>query len=313
MRKIAIAAVAATLLSAMPAQAEQFVNVLTGGTSGVYYPMGVALSKIYADNIPDVRPAVQSTKASAENLNLLQQGRGEVGLALGDSVDSAWKGDADAGFAKPLGKLRGLAAIYPNYIQIVARADSNINSLADLKGKRVSVGAPKSGTELNARAIFGANGISYDDFEKTEYLPFGESVQLIQNRQLDATLISAGLGVAAIRDLSSNTEITIVPVTAEEVAKIGVAVIQPAVIPANTYTGQTTDVPTASIINFLITHEDVPEDLVYQMTKSMFENLDQLAAAHSAGKAITLAGALTGMPLPLHPGAQRYYTEKGVK
>lgn len=313
MRKLALAAVAASLLSAMPAQAEQFINVLTGGTSGVYYPMGVAISKIYADNIPDSRPAVQSTKASAENLNLLQQGRGEVGLALGDAVADAWTGNADAGFAKPLDKLRGLAAVYPNYIQIVARKDSNITSLADLKGKRVSVGAPKSGTELNARAIFAANGIVYDDFSKTEYLPFGESVQLIQNRQLDATLISAGLGVAAIRDLSSNTEITIVPVSAEEVAKVGNPVIQPATVPANTYSGQTTDVPTASIINFLVTSADVPDDTVYAMTKSMFENLDQLVAAHAAGKAITLNGALTGMPLPVHPGAQRYYTEMGVK
>ena len=187
---------AAVSLAPVGAQAEQFVNVLTGGTSGVYYPLGVALSKIYGDKIADVRTQVQSTKASVENLNLLQQGKGEIAFALGDSVKLAWEGDADAGFKAPLDKLRVIAAIYPNYIQIVASKESGVKSLADLKGKSLSVGAPKSGTELNARAIFAAAGMSYEDLGKTEYLPFAESVELIKNRQLDATLQSAGLGVA---------------------------------------------------------------------------------------------------------------------
>ena len=148
---------------AIAAQAADFVNVLTGGTSGVYYPMGVALSQIYGKALPGAKVSVQATKASAENLNLLQAGRGEVAFTLGDSLSDAWKGDADAGFAAPLKKLRGIAGIYPNYIQIVASADSGIKTLADLKGKRVSVGAPKSGTELNARAVLKAAGLSYKD------------------------------------------------------------------------------------------------------------------------------------------------------
>ena len=176
--------------------------MLTGGTSGVYYPMGVALSKIYTEALPDAKVQVQSTKASVENLNLLQQGKGEVGFSLGDSVKMAAEGNADAGFAAPLDKLRGIAAIYPNYIQIVASADSGIKTLADLKGKSVSVGAPKSGTELNARAILEAAGMTYDDLGKVEYLPFAESVELMKNRQIDATLQSAGLGVASLKDLS---------------------------------------------------------------------------------------------------------------
>ena len=138
--------------------------------------------------MPDVKASVQATKASAENLNLLQAGRGEIAFTLGDSLSDAWKGDAEAGFKTPLNKLRGVAGIYPNYIQIVAAADSGIKTLADLKGKRISVGAPKSGTELNARAIFKAAGMTYKDFAKVEYLPFGESVELMKNRQLDATL-----------------------------------------------------------------------------------------------------------------------------
>ncbi len=160
---------------------QQFITVLTGGTSGVYYPLGVALSQIYAKAIPEARSSVQSTKASVENLNLLEAGRGEIAFTLGDSLSDAWKGVADAGFKQPLKRLRGIAAIYPNYVQIVATADSGIRTLADLKGKRVSVGAPKSGTELNARAIFKAAGLSYSDFGKTEYLPFGESVELMKN------------------------------------------------------------------------------------------------------------------------------------
>ena len=182
------------------APAAQFINVLTGGTSGVYYPLGVALAKIFETAVPDSRPSVQATKASVENLNLLQAGRGELAFTLGDALSQAWSGNADAGFRAPLDKLRTVAAIYPNYIQIVAAQESGIRTLADLKGKRISVGAPKSGTELNARAVLGAAGLKYEDFAKVEYLPFGESVELMKNRQLDATLISAGLGVAWVPD-----------------------------------------------------------------------------------------------------------------
>ncbi|MBL8503561.1 MAG: TAXI family TRAP transporter solute-binding subunit, partial [Rhodocyclaceae bacterium] len=196
-------ALAVGAIIALPVQAQQFINVLTGGTSGVYYPLGVSLSQIYGKALPGAKTAVQATKASAENLNLLQAGKGEVALTLGDALSDAWKGDAEAGFKAPLNKLRGLAAMYPNYIHLVASADSGIKSLADLKGKRVAVGAPKSGTELNTRAILKGAGMSYQDLGKVEYLPFGESVELMKNRQLDATLISAGLGVAAVRDLAT--------------------------------------------------------------------------------------------------------------
>ena len=294
------------------AQQQQFVNILTGGQSGVYYPMGVALSQIYAKSIPNVRATAQVTKASAENLNLLQAGRGELALALADSVSDAWKGEAEAGFPKKLDKLRGLSGTYSNYIQIVANADSGIKTLADLKGKRISVGAAKSGTELNARAIFKAAGLTYADLAKVEYLPFGESVELIKNRQLDATLQSAGLGVASIRDLSTSVKIVVVPVPADVVAKVGDAAYQTAVIPANTYTGQTQDVATAAIPNFLVTHSGVSDELAYQMAKQMYENIDTLYAAHNAAKAIKRENAIKGMPVPLHPGAERYYREVGL-
>jgi TRAP transporter TAXI family solute receptor len=307
----ALAVAAGACLLPAAAQAQQFINILTGGTSGVYYPLGVALGKIYGEKIPGVKTQVQSTKASVENLNLLQRGRGELALALGDSVKFAWEGNAEVGFPAKLDKLRGVAAVYPNYIQIVASQTSGIKTFADLKGKSLSVGAAKSGTEVNAREVFKAMGMSYANLGKTEYLPFGESVELIKNRQLDATLQSAGLGVASIRDLATSIPVNVVAVPADAVARIGAPYIA-ATIPAGTYPGQTADVPTAAVVNFLVTHDDVPEETVYQMTKQLFENLDQMVAAHKAATAIKLETATAGMPVPLHPGAMRYYKEKGL-
>jgi len=294
------------------ASAATFVNVLTGGTSGVYYPLGVTLSQIYGEKIPDAKVQVQSTKASAENLNLLQSGRGEIGFALADSVSDAWKGDADAGFNKPLDRLRAVASVYPNYIQIVALSDANIKTLADLKGKRISVGAPRSGTEINARAILKAAGLSYSDFSKVEYLPFGESVELMKNRQIDVTLQSSGLGVAALRDLSTAVKVNFVAIPADVVAKVGDAAYGAAIIPASTYDGQAVDVPTAAINNLLVTHEKVSTDVVYEMTRGIFENLERLGNSHAAARQIKLENAVKGLPIPLHPGAEKYYREKGL-
>ncbi|MGY4256558.1 TRAP transporter TAXI family solute receptor [Bradyrhizobium sp. USDA 4516] len=308
---MAAAIVAASVLSAPVAQAEQFINVLTGGTSGVYYPLGVAMGKIYGDKIPGVKTQVQATKASVENLVLLQQGRGEIAFTLGDSLKAAWEGDAEAGFKNKLDKLRTIGAIYPNYIQIVATAESGIKTLADLKGKSLSVGAPKSGTELNSRAILAAAGMSYKELGKVEYLPFAESVDLMKNRQLNATLQSAGLGVASLKDLSTSSEITVVAVPKETVDKIGPPFVS-VIIPANTYTGQDKDVPTAAVVNYLVTSSAVSDDLAYQMTKLVYESLPELANAHAAGKEIKLEAAATGNPVPLHPGAIRYYKEKGL-
>jgi len=309
--KLVTAAFLAAALTALPARAQEFINVLTGGTSGVYYPLGVALSEIYAGAIPGSRTQVQATKASVENLNLLQQGKGEIAFTLGDALALGWEGNTEAGFPGKLEKLRGIAAIYPNYIQIVASKESGVTSLADLKGKSLSVGAPKSGTELNSRAIFAAAGLKYEDLGRVEYLPFAESVELIKNRQLDATLQSAGLGVASIRDLATALPITIVAVPAEIVDKIGAPYLK-ATIPAGTYEGQAEDVATTAVGNFLVTHDGVSEETAYQMTKALFENLDKMAAAHAAAKAIKLEAALEGMPIPLHPGAERYYREVGV-
>src|SRR5207237_6487005 len=308
--KLVAAAVAvAVVFSAPGASAQAFINVLTGGTSGVYYPLGVAIGKIYGDKMPNVKAQVQATKASVENLILLQQGRGELAFTLGDSLKAAWDGEEEAGFKTKLDKLRTIGAIYPNYIQIVATAESGIKTLADLKGKSLSVGAPKSGTELNSRAILAAAGMTYKDMGKVEYLPFAESVDLMKNRQLNATLQSAGLGVASLKDLSTSTQITVVSVPKAIVDKIGPPFV-PATIPAHTYAGQDKDVPTAAVVNYLVTSSAVSDDLAYQMTKLVSESLPELANAHVAGKEIKLETAATGSPGPLHPGAIRYYKKK---
>jgi TRAP transporter TAXI family solute receptor len=309
--KIATAVAAALILSAPEVHAQQFINVLTGGTSGVYYPLGVAIGKIFSDKIPNVKTQVQATKASVENLNLIQRGSGEIAFTLGDSLKAAWDGDEEAGFRAKLDKLRTIGAIYPNYIQLVASADSGIKTLADLKGRSLSVGAPKSGTELNSRAILAAAGMSYKDLGRVEYLPFAESVDLMKNRQLDATLQSAGLGVASLRDLSASSAITVVAIPKDIVEKIGPPFVA-VTIPAKTYTGQDADVPSAAVINYLVTSSAVSDDLAYQMTKTIFESLPELANSHVAGKEIRLEAAATGSPVPLHPGAIRYFKEKGI-
>jgi len=306
-----LAAAAAFTASTAAVAAPTFINILTGGTSGVYYPIGVALSQQY-NKIDGAKTSVQATKASVENLNLLQAGRGELAFSLGDSVADAWNGVEDAGFKAPLKRLRAIAGTYNNYIQIVASEESGIKTLEDLKGKRISVGAPKSGTELNARAIFKAAGLDYKDMGRVEFLPYAESVELIKNRQLDATLQSSGLGMAAIRDLASTMPVTFVEIPAAVVEKIESDAYQAGVIPAGTYDGQDADVPTVAITNILVSHEKVSDEVAYQMTKLMFDNLSSLGNAHSAAKDIKLENATKTLPIPLHPGAERFYKEAGV-
>ena len=302
---------AAAAVGTLSARADDFVTVLTGGTAGVYYPLGVALSKVFGESVKGIRTSVQATKASVENLNLVQQGKGEVAFTLGDSLALAWEGNEEAGFRSKLTKLRGMTAIYSNYVQIVASKESGIKTLADLKGKRLSVGAPKSGTELNARAILAGAGMSYKDLGKVEYLPFNESVELMKNRQLDATLQSAGLGVSSLRDLATSIDITVVEIPGAMVDKVGAPYVK-AVVPANTYTGQAQEVQTAAVVNYLVTRADLKDDLVYALTKSVYDNLPELVSAHSAAKEIKLEAALAGMPVPMHPGAARYFKERGL-
>ncbi len=307
---VLVIAIATAFISPLAAQSS--IVILTGSTSGVYYPLGNAISTIFLKTIPGARPNVQVTKGSVENLKFLEDGDAELSFCLGDVLSAALKGNAEAGFRSPLTKLRGVAAIYRNYVQLVASAASGIKTLADLKGKRVSVGPKPSGTELNARAIFAAAGLSYGDFSRTDYSPFGQSVKLIEKGDLDATLQSAGLGVDSIRQLAASVPIRLLEIPKDVVVNINDATIVPSVIPARTYESQTKDVETAAILNFLVTREGVSADTVYAMTRAIFSNLTQLVQAHPAASEISLKEATVGMPLPLHPGAERYFRDMGI-
>ena len=295
---------------ASSAQAQQPITVLTGGMSGVYYPLGVTIAKIYAD-IPDSQVQVQTTDGSVENLARLQQGDAQLGFALGDALQDAWNGNVEAGFSGRLNRLRVIGAIYPILVQIVATKASGIRTLAGLKGKTLSVGAARSGTELNARAILVAADLGPLDVRRVLDKSFAESIELMIKQQLDATVQSAGPGVASLRELSEAIEITMVPVPKRVVRKMG-APFTAAVIPAGTYIGQDKAVPTASVMNYLVTSSAVSDELAYQMTKMVFDSLPELAIAHLAGREIKLANAANPNAVPLHSGAIRYYREKGL-
>jgi TRAP transporter TAXI family solute receptor len=302
---------ATTFAFSQPATASrnQFINILTAGRGGVFYPLGGALSNIFDEKIPGTRPSVQSTRGSVENLNLLQQRKGEIAFTQGDALAFAWRGDEAAGFKSKFDTLRGITAIYPSYIHIVALRDSGIKTIADLKGKRLSVGAPRSGTELDTRYLLNAAGIDYKDLGKAVYLPFEESVDLMKNKQLDATFQVGGLGIPALREIANSFSVVFVEVPSEVVAKAGVPYAT-GTIPKGTYKGQDSDVPTATLLNYIVTRADLSTELVYDMTKAIFDSLPQLVAAHPAATGIKLERALDGMPVPLHPGAQRFFKEE---
>lgn len=307
-----LAAVVTMILVVAPAiSAGPPLTILTGGVDGVYFPLGIAIAKIFSDNVPERTAQVQVSKGSVENLKLVAQGRGELAFALGDSLKAAIEGDSGAGFDEKLTKLRTIGALYPNYVQIAATAKSGVATLADLKGKSLSIGAPQSGTDLSARAILQAAGLDDDDIGKIKPLSFAESVTQMKDGKLDATLQSAGLGVASLNELSNSTDIVMVPVPTDLVAQIGPP-FMPATIPANTYRGQSRDIPTAAVMNYLVSSSDVSDELAYRMTKLVFGRLPELGKAHPAARDIALDRAMLGSPAPLHPGALRYYKEKGL-
>ena len=302
---------AASVTVAQPAPRNQFINILTATTGGVFYPLGGVLSNSFAAKIPGSRPSVQATKGSVENLNLLQQGKAEIAFVQADSVVFAWAGDADAGFKTKFDKLRGIAALYTSFVQIVATSESGIKTLADLKGKRLSVGPHQSGTELTTRAFLKAAGIRYEDLAKVEYRSFSDSVDLMKNRLLDATLQTAGLGAPTLIEFANAFSVNVVEIPPEFVDRVGIPYIR-AVIPKGTYRGQNDDIRSAGLPNFLVTRADISADLVYNMTRAVFESTAELSAAHPAAAGITLEHALDGMPIPLHPGAQKFFKEKAL-
>lgn len=289
----------------------QFINILTATTGGVFYPLGGVLKDVFATKIPGSRPSVQATRGSVENLNILQSGKAEIAFTEGVSLAAAWVGNADMGFKQKLDKLRGIASLYSSYIQIIASQASGIKTIGDLKGKRLSVGAKISGTQLSARVLLKAAGITYDDLQVVEYVGFEESVDHMKNRELDASFQVVALGGPALVEFASTFPATFVEIPADVIDRAGAPYVK-SVIPKGTYKGQDADVRTAALPNFLVTAVNQPDDLVYAMVKAIFDSTAQLIAVHPAAKGINLESALVGMPIPLHPGAQRFYREKGM-
>jgi len=289
----------------------QEIVILTGGSSGVYYPLGLALQKIFERDLPKSKVSVISTQASVENLNLLQQGKGHLAFAQGDILTEAWKGNPVAGFPSSRTKIRLIGAAYPNYIHIIARSDANIQSVQDLRGKRVSVGAARSGNEVNARALLNAADMSYVDLLQVEYLAYGESVDLMAKQQLDAAIISAGLGVAAVNQAVSQLPIAFVPIKRDLIEKTN-NMFFAGNIPPNSYKTQTSAIPTAALNNFFVTTSDVSEETVYRITRAIFGNVDELRGVHPAAKVISRENALAVRPIEIHPGAARYFREVGL-
>ena len=212
---VGIAIACVLVLSTAALAAPKFISIATGGTGGAYFPIGAGLADIINKKLTGYNASAEVTAASKVNCINVNDGKSDLALVLGDTLSYGYKGEKLGGFAKPLTNLRVIANIYPNTIQIVARKDSGIAKLSDLKGKKVSVGAPGSGTEINARQIFAAARMSYHDFGRTDYLSFSESADQMKNRAIDVTLISSGMPNPGIMDIATSQEITIVPIEGE--------------------------------------------------------------------------------------------------
>jgi uncharacterized protein len=290
---------------------DEFITILTGGSSGVYFPLGGTLSKIYQD--AGATANSQSTAASATNAITINQGKAEIAYAMGDTVADAYEGIDSFEEQGAQENILSIASLYTNYLQIVATKASGIKTIEDLKGKRVAVGAPASGTEISAKRILSVYNMSYDDIT-ADYLSFSEGVEGMQNGNIDAVVISSGLPNAGILELNTTQEISIVEISEEKVLQMQkeFPAFSPAKVPKDTYDGMEKDVSTVGVNNVLITHKDVSDDVAYAMTKALFENIDDLRASHNAAKDIDINHALENLPAPLHPGAKRYYDEEGI-
>lgn len=302
------------VLSTAAWAAPKFISIATGGTGGAYFPIGAGLADVINKKLTGYNASAEVTAASKVNCINVNDGKSDLALVLGDTLSYGYKGDKLGGFAKPLTNLRVIANIYANTIQIVARKESGVRTLSDLKGKKVSVGAPGSGTEINARQIFAAAGMSYKDFERTDYLSFSESADQMKNRAIDVTLISSGMPNPGIMDIATSQEIVIVAIPAEVIRRLNKEhpFFVATTVPKGMYKGQEEEVQTVGVPNFLIASSKMDDKAAYEITKAMFENLPRLVQAHAAAKGIKLENATKGLPVPLHPGAEKYYREMKV-
>lgn len=284
----------------------KFLTLATGGASGPYNIIGTSLTEIYAQTF-GVNSKTQTTGASVENLNLLQQKKVEAAFVMSDALSEAVSGTGN--FTAPIDSVTQIASLYPNYVQIAAATKSGVKTIEDLRGKRVAVGAQGSGVEVATRALLEGFGITYNDI-KVDYLGFAEASDALKAGKLDAAFFTSGIPNSSVMELKQGFDLTMVSIPADKLAEIAKTktFFIPMDIPADTY-GNAEAVPTAAIVNAYVVHKDLSEDDVYKLTKTFFENLDKLKTAHQAAAGIDPKTAQENLVAPLHPGAKRYYDE----
>ena len=310
--KLFKALAASTLLVvATPVFAQEQLSIATGGTGGVYFPMGGGLAEIINGKIDGYSATAEVTGASVENMGLVATGDADLAIALADTVQQGYTGTCRfEGNALPM--VRGLASLYANMIQIVALEGSGITTLEDLRGKRVSVGAPGSGTEVNAAAILNANGMTYDDIEE-QRLNFNETADALANGDIDAGFWSVGAPTSSILNLATTNSIVMIELSDAEIAAARAAdpIFAQTTLDAGIYdgVGATT---VLGVPNVLVVSSEMSDDLAYAITSAMFENIEDLRAVHPAANQTTVEFTLAATPIPLHPGAIRYFEEIGA-
>ena len=297
-------------------RSKEFITVLTGPTSGIYFPIGGAFSKVVGEM--GYKTSATATGATAENINAILTGKGEMAIAMSDSVIQAVEAFG-AYQGKPKAEnLRAMMGLWPNVCQIVTTKDSGITKFSDLKGKRVGVGAPNSGVELNARMMFEAHGMTYKD-AKVDYLSYGEAIDQIKNGQCDVAFVTSGLGNATIKELGTAKEIVFVPVEGEALKKL-IAKYPFYVewkIPKETY-GTKVDTTTAAVMNIMLVSKNLSDDVVYDLLTGIYsqKGLETIGASHATAKREikpeTALRGIQGTSVKLHPGAEKYYKEKGM-
>ena len=306
---------AVLLLGSTLAQSE--LSIATGGTGGVYYPTGGAYAELINNYMDGYTAIAEVTGASVENVGLVSRGDSDMALALADTVFQAYSGEGrfgPDGELPQLENLRALGSAYPNAVHIVTIEGSGVTSLQDLAGKRVSVGAPGSGTELSAQTILNANGITYDDIDE-QLLNFNETADALRDGQIDAGFLSVGPPTSSILSLAETRDINLVPMSEEEVTAATDAepTFAAYTIPGGTYAGQDEDTTTVGTPNVIIVNAELDEEIAYSFVSALFENIDEVIAVHPSANDTTPEFSLSSTPIPLHPGALRYYEEQGME
>lgn len=291
---------------------KQFISIGTGGTGGVYYPYGGALAEIWTRHVKDVQAVAEVTGASVENVKLAHKGETVVGLIMGDVAYEAYHGLGR--FEGKPQKIAAMFMMYPNVYHVVALKGSGIKTLQDLKGKRVSVGSPGSGTEYMSNLVLHAVGVPYDSFE-VRRLSFVENANALRDHTIDVGIWCVGPPTSSIMDLATTHDIMIVPFSDEDIQKVTekVKYYAPSVVPAGMYKGVDEDVPTVSVWNVAICTRDLPEDMVYNLVKATFEHQDYLLKVYPGAKYTTAENAVKYSPIPFHPGAVKYFKEIGLE